>query len=157
MTRHFGVYGLWLERGKLVLVRKARGPYTGLLDLPGGAAEPGETTEETLRRELREEAGVGLTDIRLSYPFSIRVHADSAGHPINFHHEGVIADVRVAGQIRYNISDQDVAGVVLAEDLVSDQLSPLATEALRLFPRFAADMARTQPRNRPATGRLRRP
>lgn len=51
-TQHSGVYGVWTQDGKLVTVRKARGPYTGLLDLPGGSPEPGESPEQTLRREL---------------------------------------------------------------------------------------------------------
>lgn len=32
-SQHVGVYGVWRVEGSLVLVRKARGPYTGLLDL----------------------------------------------------------------------------------------------------------------------------
>lgn len=44
--------------GRAVLRRKARGPYLGLLDLPGGSPVPGESPEETLRRELIEERGV---------------------------------------------------------------------------------------------------
>ncbi|TDC21873.1 NUDIX domain-containing protein [Kribbella albertanoniae] len=57
-TKHFGVYGVWLQAGRLVLVRKSRGPYDGLLDLPGGSPEAGESEVDTLRRELREECGV---------------------------------------------------------------------------------------------------
>lgn len=44
-TRHFGIYGVWRHEGKLVLVRKSRGPYTGQLDLPGGTPELGETAK----------------------------------------------------------------------------------------------------------------
>ncbi|MGC4943390.1 NUDIX domain-containing protein [Kribbella sp. DT2] len=54
-THHFGVYALWRQDARLVLVRKTRGPYDGLLDLPGGSPEPGESELATLRRELREE------------------------------------------------------------------------------------------------------
>lgn len=113
-THHFGVYGLWRHTGKLVLVRKARGPYTGLLDLPGGTPERGESTHETLQRELREETGIELAGVRSAQPFSIHVQADASGAPIVLHHEGWIAEVRVAGRLCYTIGDQDVAGVVLA-------------------------------------------
>jgi 8-oxo-dGTP pyrophosphatase MutT (NUDIX family)/N-acetylglutamate synthase-like GNAT family acetyltransferase len=58
-TDHRGVYGIWRQaNGGVVAVHKSRGPYTGLLDLPGGRPEAGETPEATLLRELDEECGV---------------------------------------------------------------------------------------------------
>jgi hypothetical protein len=33
MTTHFGIYGLLAADGQILLVRKRRGPYIGLLDL----------------------------------------------------------------------------------------------------------------------------
>lgn len=51
--------------GGLVLVRRAREPFRGTLDLPGGFVEPGESAEEALRREVREE--IGLDVKRLTY------------------------------------------------------------------------------------------
>ena len=50
-TTHFGVYGLWKQDDRLVLIRKLRGPYSGLLDLPGGSPECNETEDQTLARE----------------------------------------------------------------------------------------------------------
>lgn len=44
---HYGVYGAWCQNGRVVAIRKARGPYTGMLDLPGGSPEGDETSEET--------------------------------------------------------------------------------------------------------------
>lgn len=52
------VLGLALRRGRLLLARRARPPYRGSWDLPGGFLERGETPEQALRRELREELGV---------------------------------------------------------------------------------------------------
>jgi mutator protein MutT len=49
----------------LVMVRRAREPFRGTLDLPGGFVEPGESAEEALRREVREEIGLDLN--KLSY------------------------------------------------------------------------------------------
>lgn len=123
--------------GKLVLVRKARGSYTGLLDLPGGTTERGESTHETLRRELREETGVELAQVVSAQPFSIHVEADASGTSIEFHREAWIAEARVDGSLSYTIDDQDASGVVLVESFPNEQHSPLAIAALRLFPALA--------------------
>ncbi|KFN17556.1 NUDIX hydrolase [Aeromonas bestiarum] len=45
----------------LVAVR-GRDPGKGLLDLPGGFVDPGESLEEALVRELKEELGLDLTE-----------------------------------------------------------------------------------------------
>ncbi|WP_114854255.1 NUDIX domain-containing protein [Brachybacterium sp. YJGR34] len=140
MAAHRGVYGLWQQDGRLVLVRKTRGPYTGLLDLPGGTPEAGETTEQTLRRELHEETGVELTGVLRMCSFSIHVTADAEGLPIDLLHEGWIAEVQVTGTLRVDIVDEDVSGVVLADAPSREQLSPLAIEALLLFPPYAINV-----------------
>jgi ADP-ribose pyrophosphatase YjhB (NUDIX family) len=47
-------------RGRLLLARRARPPYAGTWDLPGGFLEAGESPLAGLRRELREEIGAGI-------------------------------------------------------------------------------------------------
>jgi ADP-ribose pyrophosphatase YjhB (NUDIX family) len=48
------------DQGRVLLSRRAGEPGEGLWDLPGGFMDEGETPLETLRRELREEAGVEI-------------------------------------------------------------------------------------------------
>jgi ADP-ribose pyrophosphatase YjhB (NUDIX family) len=49
-----------IQRGCLLLGRRARPPYRGSWDLPGGFLETDELPLEALRRELREELAIGL-------------------------------------------------------------------------------------------------
>jgi ADP-ribose pyrophosphatase YjhB (NUDIX family) len=53
-----------VRAGRLLLGRRARAPYARMWDLPGGFLEAGETPEQGLRRELREELGAGARRVR---------------------------------------------------------------------------------------------
>ena len=57
---HLGSYGLILKENKIVLIKKANGPYEGKLDLPGGTIEFDETPEQALIREIKEEVGIDI-------------------------------------------------------------------------------------------------
>jgi A/G-specific adenine glycosylase len=48
----------------LIQKRPPEGLFGGLWEFPGGKIEPGERPETALRREVREEVGAGIRDIR---------------------------------------------------------------------------------------------
>ena len=48
----------------LLLIRRRKPPYQGLWGLPGGKIEPGESAPAAVARELREECGIQVDDLR---------------------------------------------------------------------------------------------
>lgn len=82
------------DRDELLVVRRAKEPARGTLDLPGGFCDMQETVEEGMRREIKEETGldVGQMEYLFSSPnvyqysgmgvhtldmdFLVRVHGD---------------------------------------------------------------------------------
>ncbi len=70
-----------LQEG-IVLIRRDRPPYEGCYALPGGFVEPGESVEEAVCREAREETGLELELLGLVGVYS-RPDRDPRGHVVS--------------------------------------------------------------------------
>lgn len=64
------------EKGELLVCRRAKEPAKGTLDLPGGFTDIGESAEEGVIREVKEETGLDVKEVKFLfskpniYPFS---------------------------------------------------------------------------------------
>ena len=67
-----------MRRGHVLLVERGREPLKGCWSLPGGVLETGETLEDGLRREVREETGLEVKVSRLFEVFE-RIMPDEKG------------------------------------------------------------------------------
>jgi ADP-ribose pyrophosphatase YjhB (NUDIX family) len=55
---------------KVVLIKRAKDPGKGMLDLPGGFVDPKESAEEAVIREIKEELKIDIRELKYlgSYP-----------------------------------------------------------------------------------------
>ncbi|HEY6148100.1 MAG TPA: NUDIX hydrolase [Thermoanaerobaculia bacterium] len=75
------VDGLVLVDGRLVAIRRRNDPFRGMPALPGGFVELGETTQDAVVREIREETGLETKVVRLVGVFS-DPGRDPRGHTV---------------------------------------------------------------------------
>ena len=60
-----GVGGIVVHRGRVLLIQRGKEPRKGQWSLPGGMVELGESLEDALVRELREETGLAVEPVEL--------------------------------------------------------------------------------------------
>jgi len=108
----------------LICRRKPGGHLGGYWEFPGGKREPGESWEACLRRELREELGVGLRSIR---PY---------------------------GTMRYRYADRTVFFRAFRCAIASGKPRPLDAQALRWVRPNRLRRYRFPPANQPLLERL---
>lgn len=141
---HSGAYGVLADAlgSEILLIRKSRGPYTGLLDLPGGRIESGESPEDAVRREFAEETGLDIhVESRLGdFDRTVNYSPSGGDDQVSLHHVGVIfrAAIAKSGQnIKSGPDGQDSLGAqwVTIESLQENSISPLVSRALALLDR----------------------
>ena len=57
------------SKGELLVARRGKEPAIGTLDLPGGFVDNGESGEQAIIREIKEETGLDIKEVK--YLFSI--------------------------------------------------------------------------------------
>jgi ADP-ribose pyrophosphatase YjhB (NUDIX family) len=68
--------------GTVLLVRRAHDPGRGLLGLPGGFVDVGETGEEALRREILEEINLRVSDLAYFISLPNKYHSQGIATPV---------------------------------------------------------------------------
>jgi ADP-ribose pyrophosphatase YjhB (NUDIX family) len=93
-----------VDGARVLLVRRGRAPAKGLYAFPGGRVEPGETLEEAVRRELREETGLEAGDVSLVETLAIEREGGGPAFELSVFRGAFVGGSPVAGD------DADAAG-----------------------------------------------
>lgn len=131
--RAFGVYGICVQDGKLLVINKNGGPYKNRYDLPGGSLEEAESLSVAMKREFLEETGfkieiiknIGVIDFIL--PWEWKEFTD-------VHHICVYYLVKIIGgesiePVQFEGQDSLGAVWVSEQDINENNSSPLVLKA----------------------------
>ena len=145
----FGVYGVMVQQKQLAVIKKTDGPYQNRFDLPGGQSEAGETLEQTLTREIKEETGLLTKEIQqlgvtsFHYPWHYQGFEENQ-HVTVFYHV-----LQFQGDIQAKVPDfdgQDAAGALFVDldDITEANASPLVLKAKQYLTTGYFDVAATR-------------
>lgn len=80
-----GVGAIVFNRGRVLLVRRAKDPRRGQWSLPGGLQKLGETVAEAARREVLEEASLAIRVLGLADVVDLIERDDGSGR-VRYHY-----------------------------------------------------------------------
>lgn len=90
-----GVGALIFQRDRVLMVERGGEPLKGWWSIPGGLVETGESLEDAIRREVREETGLEIRPAGMLQVFE-RIMRDSRG-TVEYHYVLVDYVCRVRG------------------------------------------------------------
>lgn len=132
---HVGIYGVITKDDSILVIRKSRGPYKGLFDLPGGRPLHGEPLEQALKREVAEETGIHVLAFSFLGNFSfLTPYKDLDGEEKELYHISLIYKVEDANLDNFNpsIIEEDANGSIWLNQTSIDEkeCSPLLKKVL---------------------------
>lgn len=83
------------DNGRILFIKRGRDPYKGFWALPGGFVEYGETTEEAVIREVKEETGLTCKILQLIGVYSAP-DRDPRGHTISVAYAMIVESGRMS-------------------------------------------------------------
>ena len=101
MRPYLAVSAAIFRDGRVLIVRRARPPAHGLYTLPGGGVELGETLEEAVIREVREETALEVEPVALA-GYRQAIARDAAGKVERHFVILPFAARWIAGEVRLN-------------------------------------------------------
>jgi len=151
-----GVGAVIVDAGRVVLVRRGSPPLAGQWSLPGGAVDVGETLQESVAREMREETGL---DVEVGPVIEVldRITRDDEGR-VQFHYVLVDYLCRPVGGFLVAGSDVDAAVLAAPEELPAFGLTDVAAAVIGRALAMAADEGWLTPAGAPerSSGALRK-
>ncbi len=103
------------ENSKIILIKRKNSPFRGSWALPGGFVEYGETVEEAVLREVKEETGIVIEILGLLGVYS-DPGRDPRGHTITV----CFLALKKDGNLKADTDAQDVSSFTLKEILKMD-------------------------------------
>jgi 8-oxo-dGTP diphosphatase len=123
-----GVGGVLIRDGKVLLIRRGKPPLYGRWVVPGGTVELGESLEQALVREMREETGLEVVPLEILTVFD-RIERD--GDRVVYHYVIVDYLCRWLGGEALAASDALEAAWAALDDLPRFDLPEKALEVVQ--------------------------
>ena len=123
-----GVGGVLIRDGRVLLIRRGKPPLYGRWVVPGGTVELGESLEQALVREMREETGLEVVPLEILTVFD-RIERD--GDQVVYHYVIVDYLCRWLGGEALAASDALEAAWAALDDLPRYDLPQKALEVVQ--------------------------
>lgn len=137
---YVGIYGIFDRDGKVLVIKKARGPYKGKYDLPGGGLESNETVATCLKREILEETGLKVRSSRFFAPSEhVCKYKKDNGECKDFHHLALYYIVDLSSsRLKTDADGEDSLGAefISIGRLNKSNTSAIALPIIKVYSRF---------------------